>query len=264
IEYLRLVEKPRFGHGRGMNPCLDCRIYMLRKAREVMAEWGAHFVVTGEVLGQRPMSQHRKALSLIERESGIKGRILRPLSARFLPPTIPEQEGMVDRTALLAIRGRSRREQLRFARDKGIDLYSCPAGGCLLTDPAVSRRVRDLFRHSPDYDMTDARLLTFGRHFRIHDGLKAILGRDEGENERLERIGARYPRMELAVHPGPLLVAHGEMKAGDREILGRLIRFYAKKATGDGVHVRIQAGEDQETFLLEGVASTSEVEGWRI
>jgi tRNA U34 2-thiouridine synthase MnmA/TrmU len=136
MDYLAIVKDPPHGYGRGMNPCIDCRIYMLRKVRERMAPLGASFVVTGEVLGQRPMSQHRNAIELIEKESGLKGLILRPLSAHLFPPSLPEQEGIVDREKLLSITGRSRKTQIAMAEKLGIKDYPCPAGGCLLTTPS--------------------------------------------------------------------------------------------------------------------------------
>lgn len=185
MDYMRMVENPPHGYGRGMNPCPDCRIYMLRKVKEMMPILGASFVVTGEVLGQRPMSQRRRQIALIERESGLKGLILRPLSARNFPPTIPEQEGIVDREKLLAISGRSRRVQIDLARDMGIKDYPCPAGGCMLTDPVFTLRLKDLFAHVTDYSLADLNLLRIGRHFRIHPRLWIILGRNQEENEKI-------------------------------------------------------------------------------
>ncbi|HUH66697.1 MAG TPA: 7-cyano-7-deazaguanine synthase, partial [Syntrophales bacterium] len=172
MDYIRMVEDPPHGYGSGMNPCIDCRIYMLRKVKELMPQMGASFVVTGEVLGQRPMSQHRNTLRLIERESELEAMILRPLSAQHFSPTIPEQEGIVDRQKLLAISGRSRKEQIGLAERFSISDYPCPAGGCLLTDKEIAARLRDLFDHVPDYDMTDLHFLKIGRHFRFNSVLK--------------------------------------------------------------------------------------------
>ncbi|TLN19153.1 hypothetical protein FDZ71_05130, partial [bacterium] len=143
-DYLEVVKCPKHGYGSNMNPCIDCRILMLRKAKGHMDEVGASFIVTGEVLGQRPMSQHKDALRTIDRESDMEGLVLRPLSAKFLPPTSVEMRGWVDREKLLSIRGRSRREQIALASSYKITNYSCPSGGCLLTDPGFSRRLRDL------------------------------------------------------------------------------------------------------------------------
>ncbi len=188
MDYMRMVERPPHGYGRGMNPCIDCRIHMLRKTKEMMPEMGASFVVTGEVLGQRPMSQRRQQIALIERESGLEGLILRPLSAQHFDPTAPELSGVVDRQKLLAISGRSRRMQIDLAKDMGIKDYPCPAGGCMLTDPVIADRLRDLFAHVPDYTINDLQLLKVGRHFRIHHRLKIIVGRNQEENDRLAML----------------------------------------------------------------------------
>lgn len=259
-EYLNAVRKARFGYGRGMNPCIDCRIFMLRRVAEMLPEFGADFVITGEVLGQRPMSQHLEALRRIEKESGLQGRILRPLSAQALDPTIPETTGLIDRGRLLSIRGRSRRVQLAEARSRGIDQYSCPGGGCLLTDPVVARRLKDLFRYCHDYTMVDARLLTFGRHFRLHEKLKTIVGRNQEENDRLLQTASHLPYMELIDLPGPLMLMRGELRPGDRDRMGRLLWFYAKKAGGDEVPVRWSYGTRSTDFTVRGRPTAEELE----
>lgn len=259
-EYLDIVRNPRFGHGRGMNPCIDCRIFMLRKVAEMLPEVGASFVITGEVLGQRPMSQHLEALRRIEKESGLAGRILRPLSAQVLDATIPETTGLVDRGRLLSIRGRSRGVQLAEARARGIDLYSCPAGGCLLTDPVIARRLKDLFQYNGECSMVDAKLVTFGRHLRLHEKLKAIVGRNQGENKRLMRTAGHYPYMELTGRPGPLLLMRGELRPGDRDMLGRVLRFYARKIHDEEVPVRWSYGTRSTEFVVRGIATAEEME----
>ncbi|MFH1970166.1 MAG: hypothetical protein ABIJ53_07600 [Verrucomicrobiota bacterium] len=264
LDYLRIVERPRFGHGRGLNPCLDCRIYMLKQAASLMEIEQAHFIVTGEVLGQRPMSQHRAALDLIERESGLMGYILRPLSAQWLPPTIPEQNGWVARAKLLAIRGRSRSEQLALAKQEGVELFGCAAGGCLLTDPVVARRLKDVFCFCPDYGLRDAKLAIFGRHFRLHAGLKAVMGRNQEENESLARLGTDWPALELADFPGPVMVLRGTMLDGDRVPLGRLLHRYAPKVTADPVTVRWAWGDQSEQWVVFGSTTDQELDAWRI
>jgi tRNA-specific 2-thiouridylase len=186
LDYLEIVRSPKHGYGKGMNPCIDCRIFLLRKAKEHMAACGADFVITGEVLGQRPMSQRRDTLNLIERESGLAGLLLRPLSARHFNPTIPEQEGWVDRSRLLAIQGRSRKEQMQLAEDLDVTNYPCPAGGCLLTELSFVSKIRDVFDHCEVLNLRDFRLLKVGRHFRIGRRTKVIIGRNETENLMLE------------------------------------------------------------------------------
>ncbi len=182
---LDAVKHPRHGYGRGLNPCLDCRILSFRAAAERMEETGATFIVTGEVLGQRPMSQRRQAMTIIERESGLEGRVLRPLSAKHFPVTEPERQGVVDREKLLAIAGRSRRPQMDLAEDMGINDYPCPAGGCLLTDPGFAARLRSLLDEEPDPVMPQVTLLKAGRHFMSSDGQRIIIPRDDLENRRL-------------------------------------------------------------------------------
>lgn len=187
VEYLEIIKNPRHGYGKGMNPCVDCRIFLLRKAKEYMAESGADFVITGEVLGQRPMSQRRDTLNVIERESGLAGLLLRPLSAQHFSPTIPEKEGWVDRKRLLAIHGRSRKEQIQLAAELDVKNYPCPAGGCLLTELSFVSKIRDVFDHADELNQRDFRLLKVGRHFRIGSRTKVIIGRNESENTLLEQ-----------------------------------------------------------------------------
>ncbi|MBI4727579.1 hypothetical protein HY768_10260 [candidate division TA06 bacterium] len=187
-EYLAMILNPKHGYGRGMNPCLDCRILKLRKAAQYMEKIGAAFLFTGEVVGQRPMSQRRRALELIDRESGMAGRILRPLSAQILPETQPERDGLVDRSRLLAVAGRSRKTQIGLARQFNINDYPCPAGGCLLTDPIFSERLQEFIKHRKDINADDVARLKVGRHFRTGEGHKIIVARNEGECGMLQRL----------------------------------------------------------------------------
>jgi len=202
---------------------------MLRKVAGMMDEIGASFVITGEVLGQRPMSQHRQAIELIERESGLAGRILRPLSAHHFPPTLPEEEGVVDRGRLLAISGRSRKEQIALADELGVRDYPCPAGGCLLTDPEIAGRLRDLFAHVPGYAHRDLVLLTIGRHFRLSPLLRVILGRTQEENERI--LALAVPG-DIVFTPenfrGPTALALGESEPVTEGIIGEMIPAYSQ------------------------------------
>jgi hypothetical protein len=188
-KFVDIVKQPRHGHGRNMNPCIDCRILMLREAGVLMEMTGADFVVTGEVLGQRPMSQQRNTLNLIEKESGLTGLVVRPLSARLLPISLPEARGIIDRRLLLALSGRTRKPQMALAREWGLSDYPAPAGGCLLTDPLYSKRLRDLLRAKPDPDQTDLGLLRIGRHFRPSDTCKIVVGRNEAENSAIGQLG---------------------------------------------------------------------------
>jgi tRNA-specific 2-thiouridylase len=209
--HLAMLRHPKHGYGSTMNPCIDCHCLMLRQAGRVMEASGGDFLFTGEVLGQRPMSQNKAALRVVERESGYEGLILRPLSARLLFETIPEQEEKVDRERLLAISGRSRKQQLELAGRYHITQYLTPAGGCLLTDPVFSRRLADLFRHQAHVQVRDIELLKIGRHLRFSSAIKVIVGRHVRDNERLlglEEAGDDLLRVKE--HPGPLcLIPYG-------------------------------------------------------
>ncbi|MCM8806270.1 MAG: hypothetical protein NC825_06035 [Candidatus Omnitrophica bacterium] len=230
MDYLEMVKTAPHGYGRGLNPCIDCRIYMLKKVRTLMSEVNASFIVTGEVIGQRPMSQHKKAMEIIEKESGTKGLILRPLSAHLLPPTIPEIKGIVDRNKLLAFSGRSRIPQMKLARSLGLKDYPCPSGGCLLTDRNVAIRVADLFLHKSDFTLNDARLTTFGRHFRLDERVKIVLGRNKHENERLFSMGKTCFTLYIPENfPGPTaLVPESEVDESYDEIICGIVAFYSR------------------------------------
>ncbi len=203
-EYIKMVKDPRHGYGKNMNPCIDCRIFMLKKAKEYMEEMGASFLFTGEVLGQRPMSQRREAMTTIEKEAGLEGLILRPLSAQFLEPTIPEKEGLVDREKLFGIKGRWRKPQMKLAEELSIKDYQCPAGGCRLTDPQFARRVKEAFEHDED-GIQDMNLLKYGRHFRLPSGVKVIVGRNEEENSIISKFaGERDLLIEVVGFGSPI------------------------------------------------------------
>lgn len=227
--YLEIVRKPKFGYGSAMNPCVDCRIHMFSRAAQYMNHIGADFVFTGEVLGQRPMSQMRNSMRAIEKHTGLQGRLLRPLSAQFMEPTIPEQEGLIDREHLLNFSGRSRKPQLQLARDLDITEYNQPAGGCLLTDKQFARRMRDTLDHGYR-NFRETIALQWGRHFRLSKDFKAIVGRDKDENESLLRF--THPDdhvMKLADFEGPWLLLKGTNPP--EEILGKaagLVQQYSK------------------------------------
>ncbi len=186
-EYLEMFKNPKHGYGANINPCIDCKIFMLKKAKAYMEEVGASFLVTGEVLGERPMSQRRDALNIIEKQAGVRGILLRPLTAKNLPPTLPEEAGVVDREKLLDIRGRGRTPQLELAAKYGIKEFPNPSGGCLLTDPGFTKRVRDIIAHN-DLNLVSLRLLKVGRHFRLSDTTKLVIGRDQEENDELQGL----------------------------------------------------------------------------
>jgi tRNA U34 2-thiouridine synthase MnmA/TrmU len=214
-EHLRMLRAPRYGYGRNMNPCIDCHTLMLQIAGRRMEEEDADFVFTGEVLGERPMSQGKQSLYVVAKNAGYPDRILRPLSARLLPETEPERSGKVDRSRLCDIQGRGRKRQMAMAVHYGITSYPPPAGGCLLTDPIFSRRLRDLFDHHHDHEIRDIELLKVGRHFRLDEKTKAIVGRNAMDNETIERLAKRGDALiRIDSFPGPtVLVPSG----GDEE-----------------------------------------------
>ncbi|MFA5794258.1 MAG: hypothetical protein WC980_04240 [Candidatus Brocadiia bacterium] len=226
--FLEIVKNPRHGYGSNMNPCIDCRINMLSTAGRYMRESGASFLVTGEVLGQRPMSQHRRALDLIEKETGLQGLILRPLSAGLLEPTIPEKSGWIDRAKLLNIKGRSRKPQMALAEMFKMKDYPCPAGGCLLTDPGFSSRVRDLLKYSKSPTTNDFLLLKNGRHFRIDANTKAVIGRDEQDNKVLTlRKQSGDLLMEIKDFVGPVTILRGDLNPSNVELAAALTARYS-------------------------------------
>jgi tRNA-specific 2-thiouridylase len=189
-KFLEIVKDPKFGHGKNLNPCIDCKALMMKEAKAMMPEVGADFLITGEVLGQRPMSQRRDTLPKIEREAGVEGLVVRPLSAKLMKPTIPEEKGWLDRERLYGFSGRSRKPQIALAAELGLIEYPQPAGGCLLTDPIFSSRLRELLQRDPSPPKREIQLLRVGRHFRYSDGTRIIIGRDKMDNEQIEKLAA--------------------------------------------------------------------------
>jgi len=210
-KFLDIVENPRFGRGAHMNVCVDCRILMLREAKAYMDMTGADFVITGEVLGQRPFSQVKSRIRLVEKKSKLQGKLLRPLSAKLLPPTEAELNGLVDREQLEAISGRSRKRQLELAEQFGLENFPTPASGCLLTDPNYSRRLQDLMAHNERLAIDDLNLLRVGRHFRLDPTTKLVVGRNEQDNNLIETYRREHHLLLEAVDVGSpltLLIGH--------------------------------------------------------
>lgn len=240
-EYLALVRAPVHGHGKNFNPCLDCKIFMMTKARELMAELKASFLVTGEVVGQRPMSQRRDALRVVERDSGCEGILLRPLCAKHLDPTKAELDGLVDRELLLDFAGRGRGKQIALAREMGITDYPSPAGGCVLTDPIVSQRIRRYYEEHETLRVPDIRLLTVGRHLVLPGGGWLVMGRNEAEN--LTVLNLAEPEdtvLKLAAsRPGPTAILRRLRDPDDLSLAAGIVARYGKKDTSG----RPQAGE---------------------
>lgn len=242
-EYLNVIRNPKYDYGSGMNPCIDCRIFMFKKAKEVTEKIGASFIFTGEVLGERPMSQHRRALKIIERETGLEGMVLRPLSARLLPETILEKKKWVDRSKLLGIRGRSRKPQIELAAKLSLEDYPCPSGGCLLTQKEFASKVKDLFEHEKNISMRDILLLKIGRHFRFGQN-KIIVGRNKEENKRLLLL--KYPddySFEVPGYGSPITILQGSK---DEKAIMIAARLTARYSDAKGKEILVKYGDEEQ------------------
>jgi tRNA U34 2-thiouridine synthase MnmA/TrmU len=261
-DYLKTIRKPKFGYGRNLNPCIDCRIFMLKKAKKYAKETGAAFILTGEVLDQRPMSQHRKTLDLIEEKAGLRGKILRPLSARLLQETEEEKKGLVNREKLLNIEGRSRKKQIELAGKLGIQDYPCPAGGCLLTYREFADKMRDLFKHKKSVSFKDVALLKVGRHFRFGKN-KIIVGRNEGENKVLLRMKEAEDYCFEAQNCGsPVTLLQGPKTKKAIDLAARLTAYHSDQKTGQ-VQVRLDK-KNEGRLLTVPVPSRNEVDQVRV
>ncbi len=259
-DYYRIVLNPKFGYGKNVNPCIDCRIHMLRKAKEIMERDGYHFVVTGEVLYQRPMSQTPERLKLIEREAGLEGYVLRPLSAKVLPPTVPEIRGWVDREKLLGIRGRSRKVQIALAQRFGLE-YEQPAGGCCyLTDENYAERFREAFEVEGSVSREDLLLLAVGRHLRLPSGLKLIVARNEGEVRFLRNFTNRYSYAQRRDGKGTLALIKGTPAEEELQIIADIVARYSKR---EATEVYLKLG-DRELVLTGRPVEDDLIEPFKI
>jgi tRNA U34 2-thiouridine synthase MnmA/TrmU len=233
-EHLEVVKHPKYGYGKAMNPCIDCHILMLKKLKEIMKKENFDFVASGEVLGERPMSQTKRALKIVEEESSLKGYLLRPLSAKLLEETIPEKKKIVEREKLFGIKGRSRKKQIELAKKFGIEEYPTPAGGCLLTDLEFGKKLKELFQVFPECDGNDIQLLKNGRQFWFGK-LKIVVGRNQEENQRLKDLARKGDVLiELENYPGPttLIRNYGKSKIGTQAIekAKELTKHFSTKA----------------------------------
>ena len=245
-EYKQVVINPKHGYGSNLNPCLDCKVFMVRKAHQWMMSQGFDFIITGEVIGQRPKSQRRVNMPVVARESGAQDRLLRPLCAKNLPPTLPEREGWLERDWLHAFNGRSRKPQMALAAQYGFTDYAQPAGGCcFLTDRQYSVKLADLWqtRGERDYELDDIMLLKIGRHLRPRPHFKLIVGREEGENRYLEGYRRRFVHLMPVSHPGPLVLLDGEAGVEDLELAARIAARFSKGR--DAAQVVIQVTDKE-------------------
>jgi tRNA U34 2-thiouridine synthase MnmA/TrmU len=260
-EYLEMVRSPQYGYTLEMAPCIDCMAFMLKRAKELMTEIKADFVFTGEVLGQRPLSQNRRSLKLLERVSGLEGRLLRPLSAKILEPTIPELSGIIRREPLLDFHGRSRRRQFGLAREFGIIDFPTPGAGCLLTDRNFAARCRDAINNNQFNSLSEIEILHYGRHFRLPSKAKVVVGRNEAENQALEKLALPDDVIcKPAETVGPVVLLRAKRRTKkDMEIAARVCARYCDNPSGKAVKVTCQ----ERVFSVKPFRD-EELAEWRI
>ena len=254
-EYMKMLKNPPAGYGKYMNPCMDCHSLMFRLAGEMMKAKGFDFLFSGEVLGQRPMSQTRPSLRYVEKNSGFDGYILRPLCAKKLPETIPEKEGLVNRELLLDFAGRSRKPQIKLAEKFGITDYPAPAGGCLLTDKGYTNRLRDLFDHQEECTEEELHLLKFGRHFRLNPEAKLIIGRTQKDNKKILKF--HNPKTDIVLdvknHPSPIgLIPRGAAKESV-VLAGCICAGYSKAPKFEQIDVVVTSPKGKENIQVIGL-----------
>lgn len=268
-EYKDIVINPKNGYGANLNPCLDCKGFMVGKAREWMEQHEFDFIITGEVMGQRPMSQTKSKMRVVVQESKVNDRLLRPLCAQHMEPTLPEREGWVDRHKLGDITGRSRKKQMELVKKWGIEDYAQPAGGCcFLTDANYSSKLRDLWqaRGTKQYEFDDIMLLKVGRHIRPAEGFKLIISRDEGENNFLKGYRNQFTHLFSESHHGPLALLDGECESPEQEELAaQLVARFGQGKEADTVDIVIQKPKADKKMLSVNPLSAEQIpEGWYV
>jgi len=265
-DYLEIVKHPKHGYGKNLNPCMDCKIFLISKARKLLDEEGASFLITGEVLGQRPMSQRRDAMRIIEKDSGTEGILLRPLCAKHLKPTIPEERGWVDRDKLLNFKGRGRKSQMMLAEQLGIEGYPTPAGGCILTDSKISARIRRLLNNCADVSIEDLLLTKVGRHFALAEETLLVVGRFERENRQIEQLSRRGDiLLELSENPGPLSLLRGPCTPTILKIAVSITVRYSKAREDKRVEVAYrEEGNHLTQEIRADPISDQDLENYRI
>ncbi len=261
-DYIKMLRNPKHGYGKNLNPCVDCKIFILKQAKKYAREIGADFLFTGEVLGERPMSQHGPALKTIAEEAGLKGKLLRPLSAKLLAETAAEKKGLIDRSKLLSIQGRGRKPQFELAKEYGITVYPSPAGGCLLTCEEYAKKLRDLFNNKKRISMADVALLRVGRHFRLGKN-KIIVGRNEAENKFLTANRAKSDfYFELPDIVGPVTLLQGAKSKEAIETAAKLTAFYSDAKTNQA-SVRY-GGEKLDCVVTVALPQRADVDALRV
>jgi tRNA-specific 2-thiouridylase len=261
-EFISIVRSPEHGYGKTLNPCIDCRILMFKKAKAYLKQKKSDFIATGEVLDQRPMSQHLEQLMLIDRKAECEGLVVRPLSGALLPPTKAENDGLVDRNLMLAIKGRSRKLALMMAEKMNITQFSSPSGGCLLTDPGFCRRLADLMRYQEKIFVHDVGLLKIGRHFLLAPGAKLIVGRNEEENNAINAIVHAQSYFLYVPDTGsPNALLLGNKK--HLELAAAITARYSDKKAADKVEVHYRSKKVTKTIKVVPM-SNEELASWRI
>ena len=267
-EYKNVLTSPKHGYGANLNPCLDCKIFMVNKAQQWMEDNGFDFIITGEVIGQRPMSQRKETMPVVAAESGANDRLLRPLCAHNLPATLPEREGWVDREQLHDFSGRSRKPQMALAKAFDIEDYAQPAGGCcFLTDASYSAKLSDMWRHqgNRDYELDDIMLLKVGRHIRPNERFKLVVGREEGENNFLRGYKRLFTHLVVKDYAGPLVLLDGRPNSDDLELAARITGRFSQGKAADTVDVSLTPLEGTEQTLSVKPMEPAEIpEAWYI
>ena len=259
-EYIEMLKNPKHGFGSGMNPCIDCRTMMFKAAKQHMEDIGAEFIISGEVLGQRPMSQHGPALRTIEKESDLKGKIVRPLSAALLAKTEPEENGLIKRENLGMISGRSRKGQLALAKEYGIEDPPNAGGGCLLTDPAFSLRAKDLFSHTETPTTNDIDLLKIGRHFRLDQSTKLVVGRNHNENEMIKSLALPGDILfEARDHVGPVSILRGKNNGDYMDFAAQITLRYSDAPKSESSTVITELNGKKTEILAKAIEESAYV-----
>lgn len=251
-EHFEMVKNPKHGYGKNMNPCIDCHAMMMSYAGRLLEELNADFIITGEVLNQRPMSQNKSALDIVKKESGFEDKILRPLCAKNLEPTKMELDGLVDREKLEAISGRSRKRQMELAKAWGIEEYPSPAGGCKLTEPNFSNRLKDLLLHNKDAKPHDVEILRYGRHFRISEKVKIISTREQSEAEIIKPLINNNDYIFIAKDfSGSMVILQGSPDEGDISLAGRICGRYSKGKDQDELDIKYKRFSDKTYNIIK-------------
>ena len=267
-EYKDVLLNPKHGYGQNMNPCLDCKGFMVKKALQWIKENNFDFIITGEVIGQRPMSQRKDTMPVIQRESGAGDLLVRPLCAQHLPATLPEREGWLDRDKLLDFSGRTRKPQFALAEQFGFKDYATPAGGCcFLTDKSYSVKLVDLWQHrgSREYELDDIMLLKVGRHIRPSEKYKIIISREEGENKFMEGYKKQFTHLYISSHPGPLALIEGEISNDELKRAGQIVARYSQGRDADEVEVTAKPlNEEAIVFTVAPMPASAIPKDWYV